>query len=41
MAGFDAPQLIGCLAPQAGTWLHALAIVGFVLSARAIAPPRG
>jgi len=35
----DVPQVIGCLAPGPGSWLHALAIVGFVLASRAIAKP--
>jgi hypothetical protein len=29
-------ETIGCLAPQAGSWLNALAMGGFVLAARAL-----
>ena len=35
-SGIESAQIIGCLAPQAGTWLHALALVGFVFAARAV-----
>ena len=29
-------ETIGCLAPQAGSWLNALAMVGFVFAAGAL-----
>lgn len=35
----DVPQVMGCLAPGPGSWLHALSILGFVLASRAITKP--
>lgn len=35
-AGLELPRVIGCLAPQAASGLQVLAMVGFVLAARAL-----
>ena len=35
-SGIESVEFIGCLAPQAGSWLHALAMIGFVFAARAV-----
>lgn len=34
--GLESVEIIGCLAPQAGSGLHALAMVGFVFAAWAL-----
>ncbi|MCR9096040.1 MAG: hypothetical protein NXI30_17590 [bacterium] len=38
--GLESVEIIGCLAPQAGSWLHALALVGFVFATRAVCSER-
>ncbi len=34
--GLESAEIIGCLAPQAGSGLHALALLAFVFAARAV-----
>jgi len=36
MDGFDPTEIIACAMRPAGSWLHLLTMVGFVLAARAV-----
>jgi len=39
MEGLDPTEIIACAMRPAGSWLHLLTMVGFVLAARAVGRP--